>query len=507
MGETDVRVATARHAALLSRLGAVAGLEGEVPVNDGGSLAWGTAWVLRSHALMFEKTGDPAHLHRLAHTVELVLDQRDSVRGVRDFRGVSAPVWSSTGGFTVATARIPRKGEDPDAEAALCVHVCPPGSVGARVEVRSGSQSGTVTLAVTNGDRETDVLADLSLDPAHPRWAPRAAYGAYPGATRTTVTVPGDPSRMRGDSDAAMVREGRYACRPARVSLAAQTGMLAFPVVELARLVLAHPTAAGQRLTRRVDAWLEAATVALATHDGEYRSADGLGWYAWPREQPVSFAGVELPTNEFLAVGRAHLELGRVSADGPHRERAAAIAATLRGQLRPVGRLVEWSYWPDFGAVHRGWSKGSDPTAGVSPHRPQFTAQPKLEDVTHALLDLEFAVACARGERFGSAITGRELAALGETYLRRVARPSGRVPWRRGPWRRVPAATIARDVSRRGRRAAPDQQRHAAAWLALAPWVPAVREHALAVLAAHEATVVGDRGVDAYCAALAARWG
>lgn len=485
--------AVAHYEALHDRLGVVTGQAGTLPPNDHGTIAWGTAWVLRSYVLMFEATGNPLHLRRLARAVEHVRDQRDDVRGVRDHRGASDPVWSSTGSFTIATAAVP----GPDGATVLEVHVCPPGALGTTVEVAAGSVAHTFTLTVANGSGGRDVLPDLSLDRSHPRWAPAVAYAAYPGTTRTTLTV---PEAVAG-AVAVVPAPGRYSCHPARVALAAQTGMITHPVAALVRLARANADLVGPEVLRRVDAHLEDVVAALSVHDAQWRTRDGMGWYAWPREQPVSFAGVALPTNEFVAMGRAHLELAQVTRDGPHAERATAIAACLRGQMRPSGRSLVWSYWPDFGDVYTGWSKTGSPETDVSLFRPEFAPQPKLEDVTHALLDVEFAAAYASTPDLPQVFTERDLRRLAATYRHRVARH------RRSPlWPGV-ASSIGRDLSRRGRLAEPAQQRHAAGWLALVPWQPHLREAVLPVMRRHLRDDGPERGVDAYCAALVARWG
>lgn len=61
--------------------------------NEAGAVGWGNAWRMHSYLVMAEATGDPEYVHRLARTIDGVLDVRDSVRGVQAFRGRSLPVW------------------------------------------------------------------------------------------------------------------------------------------------------------------------------------------------------------------------------------------------------------------------------------------------------------------------------------------------------------------------------------------------------------------------------
>ena len=115
-------------------------------------------------------------------------------------------------------------------------------------------------------------------------------------------------------------------------------------------------------------------------------------YYVWHPDEPV-FAGAELPTNEFLAVGRTLIQLAAATGDRDYVDRAAALAGTLRGQLRLTGDTFDWPYWPSFGRVHHGWTKTGDPVDDDgSWYRPQFRAVTKAEDVTHALIDIDFVV-------------------------------------------------------------------------------------------------------------------
>lgn len=481
-----------RFELLDEQLGAVLG-RADPPTNDSGTLAWGTAWVLHAYLVMFETTGDPDYLHRLSRAADWILAQRDCDRGISDYQGLSSPAWSSTGAFTVATASVPGSNGSP----ALGVRVCPPGAIATTVEVRPGGAADTTTLVVTGPGGARDVLADVSLDHTQARYAPRVAYQAYPGTTRVTVEVPEQLDGVPGTPVS-----GLYPCIPARVTLAAQTGMITHPIAALARIVRANPGVGGAALSERCDHYLEGVVAALAVHDHQWRQGDrDDGHYAWLRDEPVSFAGVELPTNEFLAMGRAHAQLAAVTSDGPHRERAEALARTLRAEFRRRRGCLVWSYWPSFGHVHRGWSKTGSSDTDVSSFRPQFDARTKLEDVTHALLDVDFVVAYQGANWLPEVFTEEDMVALARTYSRRVAYRKGLTPI--GPV----APKIRRNVTGWGRLAGPAQQPYACGWLGLSPWNPHIRQHVALVLEELGQRSSPIRGVDAYCASLWARWG
>lgn len=61
--------------------------------NENATLAWGQSYVMMSLCAMFRATGDPMYLERLIRHLDGVLAQRDDVRGVTDYRGVSGACW------------------------------------------------------------------------------------------------------------------------------------------------------------------------------------------------------------------------------------------------------------------------------------------------------------------------------------------------------------------------------------------------------------------------------
>ncbi|MFG3684683.1 hypothetical protein [Micromonospora sp. NPDC047740] len=465
-----------------------------VPDNDAGALGWGLAWRMQAYLLMAEATGDPGYLDRLVRMADAVIAARDHLRGVRDHRGQSLPVWSSASKFTVATAVVP----DLTGAPALHVHHLPPHGLKATVQVTPVAD-GRFALTVTpGGDRPPIVLAELSLDPTDPRRADRLAYAQHSAAAPVTVDLlagpPGAGAAATGAPDPRRVRPGSYPCRPARVVLAAQTGMITYPLAGLARLAREQPDLVPAAVTARTDDYLAVAHEALAVHDHQWRvSADGEGYYAWLPDEPVGFAGAELPTNEFLAVGRALIQLAAATGDRDYVDRAAAMARTLRRQFAVRGGGFVWPYWPSFGRVYGGWAKTGDPVRDGSRYRPLFHAVPKAEDVTHALLDIDFAVLYRLTPGLPEVFTEADMRALARTFTHHVStRRLGLRP------------TVRRDVSGAGRPGTARHEAHVAGWLPLRRWDPTV---AKAVSAVHRSRrPVPSMAVDAYCAALLTRW-
>ncbi|MEO3930268.1 hypothetical protein ABGB07_41430 [Micromonosporaceae bacterium B7E4] len=459
--------------------------------NEAGAVGWGSSWRMQSYLVMAETTGDPEYVHRLARTIDLVLGVRDSVRRVPDFRGRVLPVWGSSGKFTVATATVP----DLRGAPALEVRICPPHAFRATVTVTPDVEE-TFTLTVRRAEpgRPETVLTGLDLNPTGARRADRIAYQQYTWQDGTTVRLLPGPEPAGAADPARRLRPGSYRVQPARVGLAAQTGMITFPIAGLARLARERPDLVPAGVAARVDDYLAAVHEALDVHDEQWRlSAEGEGYYTWLPDEPVSFAGAELPTNEFLAVGRALIQLAAVTGDRGYVDRAAAVARTLRRQLRAEGGAFSWPYWPSFGHVHQGWQPTGDPETDVSRYRPGYRAVPRPEDVTHALIDIDFARLYHATPALPRVFTDDDMRLLAGTFVRNVYR------------RRWGRPELRRDVSGIGPTGDVRHQSHAGGWIFLRQWADPVADAVAEVERLR--TPVAPQDVNAYCAALLARWG
>lgn len=68
--------------------------------NEGGTLAWGEARVIRAYLGMYQVTGDTYYLDKFIKHADSVLNVRDSVRGVTDYRGLRLPAWRAGDRYT-----------------------------------------------------------------------------------------------------------------------------------------------------------------------------------------------------------------------------------------------------------------------------------------------------------------------------------------------------------------------------------------------------------------------
>jgi hypothetical protein len=193
------------------------------------------------------------------------------------------------------------------------------------------------------------------------------------------------------------------------------------------------------RRSRRSGKWtaavagiVEAVEQAIAAHDDQWR---------WgPRRDEGHYVdpaiGV-LPLNQQNAVGSVLLLLHRLSGDPDHLRRAAALARYFRNRVRPnrAGGL-DWAYQP-----------------GIEGNRPGY------EDISHAAINVEFAVRCADA---GVVFHRDDLRRLGITWDARVRKGSRR-------WS---------DTLEGARAANAHVPQAIGRWLALAPYAPGLRQDA-----------------------------
>ncbi|HEY9371242.1 hypothetical protein [Streptomyces sp.] len=451
--------------------------------NVAGVIGWGTSWRMQGYLMMAERTGRPAYVERLAELIDQVLDARDDVRGVRDHRGRSRGVWSTAGKFTAATAVIP----DTEGRPALEVTLCPPSAHLARltVEAYGDGRFGFTIPEVPR--RKAYASGPLSLDPADELRADRALYTAY-------TQKDGLTARLLTEDGSRRVRPGVYAARPALVPLAAQTGMIVYPLASLARLARERPEVVPASVRGRIDGYLDAAVRAVTAHDEQWGTTDdGRGFYRWLPDEPVSFAGAELPTNEFLAMGRALVQLAVVTGDVTHAERASAMARALRNDLTIRDGVASWPYWPSFGRVHEGWTPTGSPDTDVSRYRPSYAPVTVPEDVTHALIDLDFLCLYQAAPGLPPVFTPAEMRAVAATFTRNALHRRGLRP------------RLRHDVGGAGRPGTDREQAHVAAWLPLRQWSPEIARRVRVVQPTLPPAPL--MGVDTYCGALLARWG
>ena len=151
------------------------------------------------------------------------------------------------------------------------------------------------------------------------------------------------------------------------------SGMIAYPLAEFARLVqqdelgeeLAYD---GISFAEKAQIYAQACAETVAAHDDQW---DDEGFYRFRQDASfLDYAGVDLPLNQSNAMGRLLLALRQVTGGDAYLDKASGLAARFKDQLSLDGEAYVWNYWG-----------GSYSAYG--------------EDVSHAAINVDFAVLCA----------------------------------------------------------------------------------------------------------------
>jgi hypothetical protein len=362
--------------------------------NETGTLGWGGSYTMQAYLLMYMAHREAIYLDKLVTHIDAVLAQRDSVRGVSDYRGRSLPAWRAMYDYTCGSVML----KDAQGRDSLLVRtaVRPAGDVS--VTVDAGSKPGTFKLIATkNPDRNqdgpvVDVYDDLTLATVAQRLHDAfARVNETPAGARTMLTAAPAAAAARPPAPGGPVPlvAGPYI-------FAVHTGQITYPIAGFIRLVHDTPALHAQ-YKAKADAYLVAVEQALAVSDDEWREDEktGEGWYVWAKGSPAAFDGAELPHNQYLAVGRTmiHLAALPIGSREKYKSRATKMARTFKNDLTLDERgAYVWPYFWSKGWGYRGWRESDD----VSVYQPMMV-HPKvgghknIEDTSHAHLDVDFA--------------------------------------------------------------------------------------------------------------------
>jgi hypothetical protein len=362
--------------------------------NETGTLGWGGSYTMQAYLLMYLAHRDTMYLDKLVAHIDAVLAQRDSVRGVTDYRGRSLPAWRAMHDYTCGSVVL----KDAQGRDSLEVRtaVRPAGDVA--VSVAAGGKPSTFKLIATkNPDTNSegpvvDIYDDLTLDTAALRLHDDfARVNGTPAGARTMLTA--WPARggaaPPGAGGPVPLVAGPYV-------FAVHTGQITYPIAAFVRHVRETP-ALHERYKARADEYLVAVEQALAASDDEWRENEktGEGWYVWTKGSPAAFDGAELPHNQYLAVGRTMIHLAALPI--PSREKYKAMARKMARTFKNDLTLDQhggyvWPYFWSKGWGYRGW-KESDDVSDYQPMmvHPKVGGHKNIEDTSHAHLDVDFA--------------------------------------------------------------------------------------------------------------------
>ena len=173
---------------------------------------------------------------------------------------------------------------------------------------------------------------------------------------------------------------------------AVHTGLICWPMLELARLVdrdglESVATSDDSTLGAKSTAYVAAAELAVAVHDPEWAPA---GYYRQPAAADFTLytPGNALPLNQCNALGRTLAILGELTGTASYTTKATALADRFDGAITSEGDAIAWCY-----------RTACDATG--------------YEDVGHAALNAWFILECAR---LSITFDGNDTDALEQTF-------------------------------------------------------------------------------------------
>ena len=447
------------------------------PHNEDGQLGWGEAYTLSAYVLMFEATKNTQYLDRFISRFDHVLQSRDSIRGVKDYRGPVAARVARAGTYTAGAVTL----LDAQGQSVLEIRTGARPAGKNTLQVLAGHKPGTFTLVARGGKGKAqknavreDVYQDLSLDRASDNYAvTRIARlfrekNAGPGGASLMITA--RDLREPGTPAGGAIKPGEpqpFAALP--YIYAVQTGMIATPAARFVALVQQRPELAGYRA--KADEYLSAIEQAADVHDFEWReNSHGEGWLVWPKGSPNVYDGSDQPHNQYLSLGRLYCQLAALSRDAAKREkyldRAMKMARTFKNDLKKLPNdTYSWTYFWSKGRGYNGWTERD----GISENQPDFVLPATggyraVEDTSHAHIDIDFALMIHQQNPKG--MFGREeMERFARTFTKNIVAPGKNV---------APAMRDSVD----GSGEAGPADNIAATWVGLATFDPQVYEAA-----------------------------
>lgn len=175
-------------------------------------------------------------------------------------------------------------------------------------------------------------------------------------------------------------------------------GMLTYSAARFARLVKERKILHDRFETAAAE-FSAATEETIAAYEPDWRDGPNPdeGYYV-----AKSLDGKHLPLNQQNALGRTLLDLAASTGKTVYRERATKLAAFLKRRLRPRNDgAYDWAYWPP---VQPPYGQGS-------------------EDISHAAINVDFAVRCFQDN---IVFTREDIQRLATTFLRVVSKGNNR---------------------------------------------------------------------------------
>lgn len=423
--------------------------------NENGHFAWDVSLLIRAACLTWRVTSDSIHLEQAITWAQHLIDRTDEARGLKDWRGRSAPSWSAGSRYTAGTAVIGQIGGAPIRLQA----------VADKVVVERPSPTTAIVRAVRHGGRTWSSPVSSVL-PDEANYLPDVL--AYRSASFSTL-IRGLPAPV----DLSSLAAGEYTLQTQHASHLVHTGLIARALIAAGEALEAagssrdHPGTTPEKL-------FDAAARALLAHDDEIRTRAGQIWYITPEDFPTRRLGLELPHNHVVDAATSFLILGRRRNDKGLRSIGASLTRRFLGEIEAFesGALRHpWFYYPVDSETFFGVSRDEPVTERTVP------AVPRGEDSSHATMRVR---ALAEWKALNDKLVPDAALTSAALSFRRYFMASERgistLNWLPGD---------PKDAPHRGR-----TDTYAGAWGALAPWDPSIKRRINSMAYRHPPTKV-----------------
>ncbi|MNI32257.1 hypothetical protein D3C73_861640 [compost metagenome] len=155
----------------------------------------------------------------------------------------------------------------------------------------------------------------------------------------------------------------------------------------------------GGTYRNKADTYKTAVKTNLSYFDSYWKDnpADSTeGYFTFAYGSPIWADGADEPINRLAAIGMAYLYINHSEPDAVYAERASKLANLFKQDLEVRSVTIGstsydyyyWTYWDRDLPGYNGWTT----SAGVSSNTKSFAGYKVAEDVSHAYLDLNFAI-------------------------------------------------------------------------------------------------------------------
>lgn len=345
---------------------------------DRGSIAWGAALVARSYLMMYKSTKDERYLRKFIGHAEQILLSRDSITGLKDYRGISGPVWSSGRPYSTNHCSVKIF------NSLNCLYVRSKSAT--RIHLYEESESFGIKFIDNSGS----VLGDynnLSLMKYSTRFISTVL-------SETNWKQPLPAAKLKNDSyENSMPIPGVYELNESYYVAAVETGQICGALLEFSKLINTDTTLS--RYKEYSDKYIAASVEALDFHRDDLRFSPYGQYLEIQADSPHDFEGTDAPLNHNTSIARCYIMLYSITRDNAYRTIANDLLSHFKASLSlrdtAEGQAYIWPYFSVHGVNHQGYSS----TDKITEWRPARKGYPRLEDISHAIISIEASIEAA----------------------------------------------------------------------------------------------------------------